>query len=210
MMRICRLVPLLLVSLALAAPASGWAQTGQASDGVGTQAVRRANSQVQELLRQKAEPGSAEEKKLASQVTRSVRDFLDIETLGKRAMRDHWGKLSAGERREFVQLLRELVEANYIKALRANLNYQVKYVGEKEEGDQLIVQTEVEAKRRGRPRTVGIDYVLTRDGQAWRAFDVVTDGVGLVENYRAQFNKIVKSDGFAGLMDRMRKKRAKM
>jgi ABC-type transporter MlaC component len=38
----------------------------------------------------------------------------------------------------------------------------------------------------------------------------VTDGVGLVENYRAQFNKIIARDGFAGLMDRMRKKRAKM
>ena len=213
MMRICRFVPLALLCLALTAPASGWAQTpaaGQASDGIGTQTVRRANTQVQELLRQKAEPNSPEEKKLASQVTRSVRDFLDIETLGKRAMRDHWGKLSAGERREFVQLLRELVEANYIKALRANVNYEVKYVGEKEEGDQLVVQTEIEAKRRGRPRTIEIAYVLTRDGQAWRAFDVVTDGIGLVENYRAQFNKIIKSDGFAGLMDRMRKKRAKM
>jgi ABC-type transporter MlaC component len=39
---------------------------------------------------------------------------------------------------------------------------------------------------------------------------VVTDGVGLVENYRAQFNKIIARDGFGGLMDRMRKKRAKM
>ncbi len=165
---------------------------------------------MQELLREKAEPGSAAEKKLASQVTRSVRDFLDIETLGQRAMRDHWAKLSAGQRREFVQLLRELVEANYIKALRANVNYEVKYLGEKPDGDQLLVQTEVEAKRRGRPRSIAIDYVLSREGQGWRAFDVVTDGVGLVENYRSQFNKIIARDGFAGLMDRMRKKRAKM
>jgi phospholipid transport system substrate-binding protein len=197
------------LALVLLALPAGWA-SAQAADGPGTQTVRKANNQVQELLREKAEPGSPAEKKLASQVTRSVRDFLDIDTLGQRAMRDHWGKLSAGQRREFVQLLRELVEANYIKALRANVNYEVKYLGEKSEGDQLMVQTSVEARRRGRPRSISIDYVLTREGQAWRAFDVVTDGVGLVENYRAQFNKIIARDGFDGLMDRMRKKRAKM
>lgn len=200
---------LMIALVVLLAPAVGWAQA-QATEGAGTQTVRKANDQVQELLREKAPPGSAAEKKLASQVTRSVRDFLDIETLGQRAMRDHWDKLRAGQRREFVQLLRELVEANYIKALRANLNYEVKYLGENPEGDQLVVKTEIVARRRGRPRSVGIDYQLTREGQAWRAFDVVTDGVGLVENYRAQFNKIIARDGFDGLMDRMRKKRAKM
>ncbi len=199
----------LFLSLALLALPAAWAHA-QAADGPGTRTVRKANTQVQELLREKAEPGSAAEKKLASPVTRSVRDFLDIETLGQRAMRDHWGKLSAGQRREFVQLLRELVEANYIKALRSNLNYEVKYLGESPDGDQLVVKTEVVARRRGRPRSIAIDYVLSREGQGWRAFDVVTDGVGLVENYRSQFNKIIARDGFAGLMDRMRKKRAKM
>src|ERR671930_889902 len=60
----------------------------QPAEGEGTRTVRRANTSVQELLREKAEPGSPAEKKLASQVTRSVRDFLDIDTLGQRAMRD--------------------------------------------------------------------------------------------------------------------------
>ena len=209
-MRICqRALPFIIMCLALMAPATGLAQA-QGSDGAGTRTVRKANDQVQGLLREKAEPGSAAEKKLASQVTRSVRDFLDIDTLGQRAMRDHWEKLSAGKRREFLQLLRELVEANYIKALRANINYDVNYMGESADGDGLLVKTEVQARRRGRPRSIEIDYQLTRDGQAWRAFDVVTDGVGLVENYRAQFNKIIARDGFSGLMDRMRKKRATM
>jgi phospholipid transport system substrate-binding protein len=204
-----RAAPLITMCLALLATSAGLARA-QGSDGAGTQTVRKANNQVQTLLREKAEPGSAAEKKLASQVTRSVRDFLDIDTLGQRAMRDHWAKLSASQRHDFLQLLRELVETNYIKALRANLSYEVNYLGESQDGDGLLVKTEVQATRRGRPRSIEIDYQLTRDGQAWRAFDVVTDGVGLVENYRAQFNKIIARDGFGGLMDRMRKKRATM
>jgi len=186
------------------------AARAQAPAGEGTRTVRGANDSVKELLHQKAEPGSAAEKKLASQVTRSVRDFLDIETLGKRAMRDHWEKLTAAQRRDFTELLRGLVEANYIKALRANVEYEVKYLGETPQGDQLLVKTEVVAKRHGRPRSIAIDYLLAREGKSWRAFDVVTDEVGLVDNYRAQFNKIIARDGFDGLLDRMRKKRAKM
>lgn len=200
--RICTIASLVLLALP--------ARAGTASAGEGTRAVQGANSTVRELLRERAEPGSAAEKKLAAQVTRSVRSFLDIDTLGRRALRDHWSDLSGRQRREFLELLRGLVEANYIKALRANLDYQVKYVGESAEGQQLLVRTEILVERRGRPRTIEIDYLLARDGASWRAFDVITDGVGLVENYRAQFNKIIERDGFAGLLDRMRKKRARM
>lgn len=192
---------LALVAAAGAAPAGG----------AGTRAVEAANATVRDLLRKEAAPGSPAEKKLAAQVTRSVRDFLDIDTLGKQAMRDHWEGLSSGQRREFLQLLRGLVEANYVKALRANLDYEVRYLGEASApGDQLLVKTEIRVQRRGRPRAIAIDYLLTRDGERWRAADVVTDGVGLVENYRAQFNKIIARDGVAGLLDRMRKKRASM
>lgn len=207
MKRIPRSICFILLVLVAAAPAVAGEAT---SEGEGTRTVRRANTTVQELLRERAEPGSPAEKKLASQVTRSVRGFLDIETLGKRAMRDHWGKLSGAQRREFVDLLRGLVEANYIKAMRANLEYEVNYLGEAKQEEHLLVKTEAVAQRHGRPRSIAIDYLLAREGQTWRAFDVVTDGVGLVENYRAQFNKIIARDGVNGLLDRMRKKRAQM
>jgi phospholipid transport system substrate-binding protein len=178
--------------------------------GEGTRTVKRANETVKELLRAHAVPGSPEEKKLASQVTHNVRGFLDIDTLGKRAMRDQWDRLTPTQRREFLQLLRGLVEANYVKALRANLDYQVRYRSERLDGDHLLVETEIEVQRSGRPRAIAIDYLLIREGGSWRAFDVITDGVGLVDNYRAQFNKIIARDGVAGLLHRMRSKRASM
>jgi ABC-type transporter MlaC component len=37
---------------------------------------------------------------------------------------------------------------------------------------------------------------------------VKTDGVGLVENYRTMFNKIMAKDGFDGLIAKMKKKQA--
>jgi ABC-type transporter MlaC component len=186
------------------APAQPAARTG-----AGTQAVKSANDTIAALLKQKAPPGSKEEKDLAAKVTTSVRGFLDIDQLGKRAMVDNWPKLSKVQQDQFLGLLRALIEDNYVRGLRANLDYQVDYTGESTDKDgNVVVTTKINTKRRGRPYTIEVDYVLVKDGDKLRAWDVKTDGVGLVENYRTMFDKIIDKDGFDGLMTRMKKKQA--
>ncbi|HEX3765907.1 MAG TPA: ABC transporter substrate-binding protein [Kofleriaceae bacterium] len=187
-----------------AAPAAQAAKTGP-----GTQSVRAANDTIAGLLKQKVAAGSKEEKDLAAKVTTSVRSFLDIDQLGKRAMVDNWSKLSKAQQDQFVGLLRELIEDNYVRGLRANLDYQVDYTGESTDAEgNVVVTTKINTKRRGRPYAIEVDYVLVKDGDKLRAWDVKTDGVGLVENYRTMFDKIIDKDGFDGLIAKMKKKQA--
>jgi ABC-type transporter MlaC component len=175
----------------------------------GTTAVKQANDTISTLLKQKAAAGSKEEKELATKVTTSVRGFLDIDQLGKRAMVDQWGKLSKDQQTQFLTLLRELIEANYVRGLRANLSYTVEYVSETtDKAGNVVVNTKVNTQRKGRPYSIEVVYVLVKDGDKLRAFDVKTDGVGLIDNYRSMFNKVIAKDGFAGLLDRMKKKQA--
>jgi ABC-type transporter MlaC component len=177
--------------------------------GPGTQIVKAANETISSLLRQKVAPDSKEEKDLTAKVTTSVRGFLDIDQLGKRAMVDNWQKLSKTQQEQFLGLLRELIEDNYVRGLRANLEFQIDYTGESTDKDgNVIVTTKINTKRKGRPYTIEVDYVLVKDGDKLRAWDVKTDGVGLVENYRTMFNKIIDKDGFDGLMAKMKKKQA--
>jgi phospholipid transport system substrate-binding protein len=176
-------------------------------EGAATTTVRQANDTLRELLRKKASPGSDEEKKLTKEVTSRLGTFLDVDELGRRALRDHWSKLGADQRREFTKLLRELVEANYLKALRGRLDYDVLYRDETTTKAGVRVATEVTALRNGRKQTMSIDYVLHRETGDWRVVDLVTDGVGLVENYRSQFNKVIAKEGIDGLLGRMRKKK---
>jgi phospholipid transport system substrate-binding protein len=193
--------------VAQAAPAAAAAPAGKA--GPGTQAVKAANETIATLLKQKVAPGSKEEKELAAKVTTSVRGFLDIDQLGKRAMVDNWQKLTKPQQDQFLSLLRGLIEDNYVRALRANLEYQVEYASEATDKDgNVIVATKVNTKRKGRPYAIAIDYVLVKDGDKLRAWDVKTDGAGLVENYRTMFDKIIDKDGFDGLITRMKKKQA--
>jgi len=198
----------------VAAPAAAQPQPAGAAQpasksGPGTQAVKAANDTIASLLKQKAAPGSKEEKDLAAKVTTSVRGFLDIDQLGRRAMVDNWQKLSRAQQDQFLALLRSLIEDNYVRGLRANLEYQVDYAGETTDKDgNVTVATKINTKRKGRVYTIGIDYVLVKDGDKLRAWDVKTDGVGLVENYRTMFDKIIEKDGFDGLIAKMKKKQA--
>jgi phospholipid transport system substrate-binding protein len=187
--------------LSVAAPAL-------AEDGPGMAAVRRANENVTKLLEQKPEPGSDAEKRLAKEISTQLSGFLDIDELGQRALANHWKTLSLAQRKEYLKLLRELVEGNYIKAMRSNVSYDVRYLKEEEKDGARVVSTELRVQRNGRAETMSVDYALRKERESWRAYDLVTDGVGLVENYRAQFNKIIAKEGVGGLLERMRKKKA--
>ena len=190
-------------------PAAAKTEKNPAKAGPGIASVKAANDLISGLLKQKAAPASKEEKELAAKVTTGVRGFLDIDQLGKRAMVDNWSKLTKVQQDQFQQLLRALIEENYVRGLRANLSYEVEYLSEStDKAGNVVVATKIKTVRKGRPYTIAVDYVLVKDGTKLRAWDVRTDGVGLVENYRTMFNKIIAKDGFDGLMAKMKKKQA--
>jgi phospholipid transport system substrate-binding protein len=194
-------------AVALAAPDSA----AQGKTGPATEVVRHANDTISTLLKQKPAAGSPQEKELAAKVTSSVRDFLDIDELGKRAMTDQWAKLSKEQQTDFLEALRQLIEANYVKGLRSNLDYAVAYTGEStDSAGNTVVHTQIKTKNKGRPVEIRVDYVVVKEGDKLRAFDVITDDVGLVDNYRTTFNKIMEKDGFTGLMSRIKKKQAEV
>jgi phospholipid transport system substrate-binding protein len=192
-----------------AAPAKTEPAKPAAATGPGTAAVKGANEKISALLKQKPAAGSKEEKDLAGKVTTSVRDFLDIDELGKRAMVDQWAKLKPEQQTEFLNTLRSLIEDNYVHGLRSNLSYTVDYTGESTDKDgNTVVTTQINTKRKNRTVKIEVDYVLKKQGDKLKAWDVKTDGVGLVENYRTQFNKIIDKEGFTGLINRMKKKQS--
>jgi phospholipid transport system substrate-binding protein len=172
-----------------------------ADTGPGTKAVKAANDTISGLLKKKADK---------EKVTTSVRELIDLDELGKRALKDHWETIKSSEQDEYRKTLRALIEANYVKGMKANVDYKVEYTGETAADDgTILVNTIVKAKRKGRPLKIAVDYTLAKDAKGkLKVVDIATDGVGLVDNYRAQFNKIIAKDGIAGLLEKMKKKQA--
>ena len=96
------------------------------------------------------------------------------------------GKLTPQQQTEFLSRCAQLIEANYVKGLRANLDYTVDYTGEDKNADGNVVVHDRDQRRRaqGRPYQDRGRLRAQEDGDKHKAWDVKTDGVGLVENYR--------------------------
>jgi phospholipid transport system substrate-binding protein len=179
--------------------------------GKGVAAVKAANQTIAAQLAQRPAAGSDAEKKLAQEVTTTLRGFLDLDELAKRAVDQHWGKMSESQRKSYLELLRSLLEDNYIRGVRSNLAYSVEYIGEAPapSATAMLVLTKINAKRKGRPYSIKVDYTVEADAKgAVHVVDIATDGVGLIDNYREQFNKIIAKDGVDGLLAKMKKKQS--
>ena len=65
------------------------------------------------------------------------------------------------------------------------------------------VRSKVQTQRR---TEIALDYRLhLREGR-WRIYDLQIDGVSFVSTYRSQFDRIIQSESYAALLERMRKK----
>ncbi|MBF5044568.1 ABC transporter substrate-binding protein [Aggregicoccus sp. 17bor-14] len=190
------------------APAAAAAPSAPGPETGATRALRDANVRLRKLL-QAVPAGQAPDAKTSRAITEELRSLFDIEDLAKRALASHWGTMTPAQRKTLTETLRDVVEQNYLSQLRSNLNYEIKYEGEEARGADQLVHTRILAQRRGRPFEVRIDYLLHPQGQGFRAYDVVTDGVSILENYRSQFNRIIRKDGVDGLIKKMKARLAR-
>jgi phospholipid transport system substrate-binding protein len=142
------------------------------------------------------------------QIRQAVLQRFGFEEMAQRSIGQHWRTLTPQQRQEFVELFTDLLERSYISRIE---NYKagpqgVRYPKEEITGDHAIVHTEITIERD--PEPARVDYhLLHRDGD-WKVYDIVIEGVSLVNNYRTQFNTIMLKDSYAGLVKQMRTKLA--
>jgi phospholipid transport system substrate-binding protein len=168
--------------------------------------LKRSNAQLDKVLQKNRPNWSPEAELQRAEVRKLVGSFLDYGELGRRALARHWDGLTPRQREEFVSTLRELVERSYLKQVHGSPNYNIKYEKEAKNGSEATVDATLHTISRGKKVEIALEYkTLWRDGH-WVVYDVVTDEQSMLENYRAEFNKIINKDGFDALLKKMKKK----
>jgi phospholipid transport system substrate-binding protein len=73
------------------------------------------------------------------------------------------------------------------------------------DGPYATVRSKVVTNRRGE---TPLDYRLhLRDGR-WKVYDVLIDHVSFVSTYRSEFERILRKESYAALIERLRKQSA--
>ena len=121
----------------------------------------------------------------------------------KRSRAFHWRERSKEERKEFVALFSDLIENTYIRKIERYEHEKVLYTDERIEGAYAAVKTKVVTEK---GVEIPVEYRIFRKGGKWEIYDVIIEGVSLVNNYRTQFSSIISSDSYAGLIQRLKDK----
>jgi phospholipid transport system substrate-binding protein len=133
------------------------------------------------------------------QLRAAIDQRFDYRQMSMRALSKNWRGRTPEERKNFVELFKNLLEKSYAKKIEAFGNGKVEYFDEVVKGKYAMVKTKVSRK----DKNIGIDYKLIQRGEKWMVYDIVVEGVSLIQNYRSQFTKIIQEDSFDGLMRRI-------
>lgn len=135
-----------------------------------------------------------------------ILESMDLGEMAKRSLGRHWRTISEVERQEFVAVFSRFVEVFHRSSVLRSLQHigkvDIHYVKERIDGDFA----EVEVKVKTPQEEFGMLYKLRLSGEKWKAYDIVVEGISMVSNYRAQFDRIITKHDFATLMERLREK----
>ena len=136
-------------------------------------------------------------------IRRLANEIFDFTETTRRSLGQHWQARTPAEREHFVRLYADLLERSYIGKIELYSGERIVFVGDTIERDQATVRTRLVTKA---GTEIPVDYRMHRVGERWLSYDVAIEGVSMVANYRAQFNKIIQASGFSSLVSKLTEK----
>jgi phospholipid transport system substrate-binding protein len=179
-----------------------------------TAMVKAVIDQATAVVRDTQTPTATRDQRLR-EIAEANFDFADMArtTLGY-----HWRTLAPAQQSEFVQVFTSFMENVYLSKLQeygvqkirdTTAHSTVNFTGQQFDGaDYAEVRSTVMLKDQAQP--IKVDYLVRRDGAAWKIYDLNIDAISVMANYRQQFNRVLNNDGYPALVNLLKKKIAEL
>jgi phospholipid transport system substrate-binding protein len=171
--------------------------------GPATDQVKGTVDQVLKILTDPALKSEQRTKERRAKLRKTVLERFDFSEMSKRSMGRYWNERTPEERTDFVRLFTDLLERAYIDRVEGYTGEQILYLEETADGNYSEVRTKIVTKRN---QEIPIYYRLQRADSKWEVYDIVVEGVSLVNNYRTQFSKIIRTSSYQDLVKKMQAK----
>jgi phospholipid transport system substrate-binding protein len=182
-------------ALVVLAPATGW----------GDEPTEQLKTQLERVVKVTQDPevkkaGRAAERRAVRKIAEEIFDFGET---ARRALARHWAQRSAAEREEFVAVFTDVFEHAYLSKVELLQGDRVAYLGDSIDAGVATVRTKLTTKQGSQ---LGVDYRMQQRGSSgrWMVYDVLIEGVSLVDNYRNQFNSVIQRSSYQELVRRLK------
>jgi phospholipid transport system substrate-binding protein len=138
---------------------------------------------------------------LPDKALKLIHTRFDFSEMTRRSLGQHWNALNGNEQQEFVEAYTQMLLRFFGRSVRAAGDETIQYKREVRDGRNASVETKVISDSR---EDFEIDYRLHDiDGQ-WKVYDMVIDHISIVDNYRAQFERVIAKSSLKGLLQKMK------
>lgn len=132
-------------------------------------------------------------------------EAVDWDEVAKRVLGIHWRRHTPEEREKFKVLFKDFVEAKYAKRFEMYSGEKVHFDKETIDGNYASVLVKVKTKQN---RIFNMENRMVLKNGKWLIYDILIEGISMVNNYRTQINNIIAKRSFKGLIKILEKKAA--
>jgi phospholipid transport system substrate-binding protein len=158
---------------------------------------------ILEVLRDQTLTGESGKQAKIEKISEIAEEVFNFTELSKRSLGQAWSQFTPEQQTEFVSLYKMLLKNTYADRIVSYNNEKIEFGKEVPLSDTT---TEIETTIGTNTGNVPINYRMINNNGQWRVYDVVIEGVSLINNYRTQFRGILANNTPEGLIEILRKK----
>jgi phospholipid transport system substrate-binding protein len=156
------------------------------------QAIEQASNKLKVKMQ---DPGFTKDfKQITVFVEETIYPHVDFDRISALVLGKNWKSASETEKTQFKQEFKTLLVRTYSRAFIEFKDWSVQFlpVTKDENPDKVIVNTEVLQPGR---KAISVNYRMMKNGNEWKAYDILIEGVSLVTNYRSSFKSDIERTG---------------
>jgi phospholipid transport system substrate-binding protein len=133
---------------------------------------------------------------------------LDLARMAQGSLGGHWSELSGDQRIRFVPLFAAFIEDAYLDKIQDYAKLRIDVSSESfADPTHARVNAQVFSPA---DDPIPITFMLEARGDEWTVYDVAVEDVSMVENYRAQFDRVIRRKGIPQLLSQLEAKQAQL
>ena len=138
--------------------------------------------------------------KIYALVSDEVLPHFNFKMMTQSAMGKYWRRANDDQKAVIQEQFRQMLVRTYGVALLNYSGQEIEYSPVKPGSDKKRVTVETKVSEQKSGPEIPVDYRLVQDGDSWKVYDVVIDGMSLVSNYRSSFSGEIRRSGIDGLI----------
>ena len=164
--------------------------------------VKRTAEDVLAVVKNDKDIQAGDQRKIFALAEEKIVPNFNFDKVSRMVLGKNWSKATPDQKTAFQAEFRSLLIRTYATALSKYRNQVIEYKPFRKASESNVASVKTLIVQPG-GQPIAVDYTLEKQGDAWKVYDIVIEGVSLVTNYRGQFSQEIRTNGLDSLIKKL-------